>query len=253
MSGQALAGDAGGGSGGGAGGGISSRGAGMGSPQPCGDFAFALRVGPASHWKRQDGSCGRGGRSSSICSSGSSSSMSVWRWFGYSPQQRRSRRQRSANPEAGPDYSAVERGTAAAAAAVGSSQATEFVLQHQRHGVVAAEPGPNHGGLGGGRAAGMESPSAGADGREQQRQRQGEGLSLSAAARRRRRELELSWLEDPGRDMPFEFADLHEVRPDLSCSVPAAQHSGMAPVCCSGKGPPSSITPLKSEGKGAVP
>lgn len=191
----------------------------MGSSRPCGAFAFPQRVDPASRWKRQDGSCRRGSIRST---SSSSSSMSVWRWFGYSPQQRRSRRQRSANPEAGPDYSAVERGTAAAAAAasVGSSQATEFVLQPQQQrqhgGAVAAEPGPNHGGgLGGGRAAGVESPSTWADGREQQRQQQGEGLSLAAAARRRRRELERNWLEDPGRDLPFEFADLHEVRPDM--------------------------------------
>ena len=44
------------------------------------------------------------------------------------------------------------------------------------------------------------------------------GLSLTAA-RRRRRELELSWLEDPGRDVPFEFADLREVCVWTTCVV----------------------------------
>lgn len=39
-----------------------------------------------------------------------------------------------------------------------------------------------------------------------------EDLSLTAATRRRRRGLESTWLEDPGEDVPFEFADLHQVR-----------------------------------------
>ncbi|CAM9888636.1 unnamed protein product, partial [Scytosiphon promiscuus] len=38
------------------------------------------------------------------------------------------------------------------------------------------------------------------------------------AARRNRRDLEVSWLEDPGRDLPFEFADLHEAM-TLPCSI----------------------------------
>eukprot|EP00752_Nemacystus_decipiens_P014828 g13201.t1 len=53
--------------------------------------------------------------------------------------------------------------------------------------------------------------------RPRRRNGQEGGLSLTAA-RRRRRELELSWLEDPGRDVPFEFADLHEAM-TLPCSI----------------------------------
>lgn len=35
---------------------------------------------------------------------------------------------------------------------------------------------------------------------------------LSAIARRRLRQLECSWLEDPGKDVPFEFAEMRQVR-----------------------------------------
>ncbi|CAN0095339.1 unnamed protein product, partial [Ectocarpus sp. 8 AP-2014] len=45
-----------------------------------------------------------------------------------------------------------------------------------------------------------------------------EDLSLTAATRRRRRELESTWLEDPGEDVPFEFADLHQAT-TLPCNI----------------------------------
>ncbi|CAN0182141.1 unnamed protein product [Ectocarpus sp. 6 AP-2014] len=45
-----------------------------------------------------------------------------------------------------------------------------------------------------------------------------EDLSLTAATRRRRRELESTWLEDPGENVPFEFADLHQAT-NLPCNI----------------------------------
>ncbi|CAN0370001.1 unnamed protein product, partial [Ectocarpus fasciculatus] len=45
-----------------------------------------------------------------------------------------------------------------------------------------------------------------------------EGLSLTSTTRRRRRELESTWLEDPGQDVPFEFADLHQAT-TLPCNI----------------------------------
>ena len=215
MSGQPLAGGASGGAGGASSSSssssISSR-IGMGSPQPHGAFALPQRFDRASHRSRRYSS-GRSGSSLSSSGGSSSSSRSVWRWFGCSPkQQQHARRQQHSanwNPDARPACSSVERD---AAASVCTSLATEFLEQQEQQLGRAVAPN-DHGGGGGPweeRAGGASLLSTWADGGEQQQQQQGERLSV-AAARQRRRELELSWLEYPGRDMPFEFADLHEV------------------------------------------
>ncbi|CAB1112476.1 unnamed protein product [Ectocarpus sp. CCAP 1310/34] len=54
--------------------------------------------------------------------------------------------------------------------------------------------------------------------RRRRRRPEEEDLSLTAATRRRRRELESTWLEDPGEDVPFEFADLHQAT-SLPCNI----------------------------------
>ncbi|CAM9397274.1 unnamed protein product, partial [Ectocarpus sp. 4 AP-2014] len=54
--------------------------------------------------------------------------------------------------------------------------------------------------------------------RRRRRRPEEEDLSLTAATRRRRKELESTWLEDPGEDIPFEFADLHQAT-SLPCNI----------------------------------
>ena len=49
-----------------------------------------------------------------------------------------------------------------------------------------------------------------------------EGAS-SAIARRRRRQLESSWLEDPGKDVPFEFANMRQVCGVCACACSLRQ------------------------------
>ncbi|CAN0196214.1 unnamed protein product, partial [Laminaria digitata] len=59
-----------------------------------------------------------------------------------------------------------------------------------------------------------------------------EGPPSSAIARRRLRQLECSWLEDPGKDVPFEFAEMRQAAP-LPCSiqlVPRAERGSLVYV-----------------------